>query len=208
MPLSGAAAAPPRRRRERKRAEREGRQRAPGGFRFLIAPNIAVARVRRLPSCATQAAADPDRAAPVTPDVMEQMQARSDEQLENERKYRSIAYSILGARAAERYDAQAARTWFEKAMVASTPPAGAHADPPHGRRVAGARRAPRRRPQDRGRAARPGGAVLAPAVRPARDGPDRAAARVEPAAARFAACWSCSAMHHRADRASGPASSS
>src|SRR5579871_111902 len=58
----------------------------------------------------------------LTPDVMEQMQARTDEQLEHERKYRSIAYSILGARAAERYDAQAARTWFEKAMVASTHP--------------------------------------------------------------------------------------
>jgi hypothetical protein len=58
----------------------------------------------------------------ITPDVMEQMQARTDEQLENERKYRSIAYSILGARAAERYDAQSARTWFEKAMVASTHP--------------------------------------------------------------------------------------
>jgi len=58
----------------------------------------------------------------LTPDVMEQMQARTDEQLENERKYRSIAYSILGARAAERYDAAAARAWFQKAMVASTHP--------------------------------------------------------------------------------------
>jgi hypothetical protein len=58
----------------------------------------------------------------LTPDVMEQMQARTDEQLENERKYRSVAYSILGARAAERYDAPAARSWFEKAMVASTHP--------------------------------------------------------------------------------------
>src|SRR6202140_4034341 len=58
----------------------------------------------------------------LTPDVMEQMQARSDEQLENERKFRSVAYSILGARAAERYDAKAARAWFEKAMVASRHP--------------------------------------------------------------------------------------
>jgi hypothetical protein len=58
----------------------------------------------------------------IGPDVMEQMQARSDEQLENERKYKSIAYSILGARAAERYDAQSARNWFQKAMVASTHP--------------------------------------------------------------------------------------
>jgi len=58
----------------------------------------------------------------LTPDVMEQMQARTDEQLENERKYRSVAYSILGARAAERYDAAAARGWFEKAVVSSTHP--------------------------------------------------------------------------------------
>jgi hypothetical protein len=58
----------------------------------------------------------------VAPDVMEQMQTRSNEQLEAEKKYRSIAFSILGARAAERYDAEAARSWFQKAMVASTHP--------------------------------------------------------------------------------------
>jgi hypothetical protein len=58
----------------------------------------------------------------VAPDVMEEMQTRSDEQLESERKYKSIAYSILGARAAERYDAAASRSWFQKAMVASTHP--------------------------------------------------------------------------------------
>jgi hypothetical protein len=58
----------------------------------------------------------------VAPDVMEQMQTRSNEQLEAEKKYRSIAFSILGARAAERYDADAARSWFQKAMVASTHP--------------------------------------------------------------------------------------
>ena len=58
----------------------------------------------------------------ITPDVMEQMQSRTDEQLESERKYRSVAYSILGARAAERYDAKASRAWFEKAMVASRHP--------------------------------------------------------------------------------------
>jgi hypothetical protein len=58
----------------------------------------------------------------VGPDVMEQMQTRSDEQLENERKHKSVAYAILGARAAERYDAAAARGWFQKAMVASPHP--------------------------------------------------------------------------------------
>jgi hypothetical protein len=58
----------------------------------------------------------------VAPDVMEQMQTRSNEQLEVEKKHRSIAFSILGARAAERYDAETARSWFQKAMVASTHP--------------------------------------------------------------------------------------
>ncbi|HXR14165.1 MAG TPA: hypothetical protein VN740_05840 [Solirubrobacteraceae bacterium] len=58
----------------------------------------------------------------IGPDVMEQMQGRSDEQLEGERKYKSIAYALLGARAAERYDAASARGWFQKALVASTHP--------------------------------------------------------------------------------------
>jgi hypothetical protein len=58
----------------------------------------------------------------IGPDVMEQMQARSDEQLENERKHKSIAYALLGARAAERYDAATARSWFQKALVSSTHP--------------------------------------------------------------------------------------
>ena len=58
----------------------------------------------------------------IGPDVMEQMQSRSDEQLEGERQYKSIAYALLGARAAERYDAATARGWFQKALVASTHP--------------------------------------------------------------------------------------
>jgi len=58
----------------------------------------------------------------IGPDVMEEMQTRSNEQLEAERKHRSVAFAILGARAAERYDADAARNWFQKAMVASTHP--------------------------------------------------------------------------------------
>jgi hypothetical protein len=55
-------------------------------------------------------------------DVMEQLQARTDEQLEGERKHKSLAYALLGARAAERYDAAAARSWFQKAMVAASHP--------------------------------------------------------------------------------------
>lgn len=49
------------------------------------------------------------------------MQTRTDEQLESETKYRSIAMSILGARAAERYDAPAARGYFQRAIAASRP---------------------------------------------------------------------------------------
>ena len=58
----------------------------------------------------------------IGPEVMEQMQSRSNEQLEGERKHKSIAYALLGARAAERYDAATARSWFQKALVASTHP--------------------------------------------------------------------------------------
>jgi hypothetical protein len=52
---------------------------------------------------------------------MEEMQERTNEQLEAETKYRSIALSILGSRAAERYDAEATRTYFRRALAASRP---------------------------------------------------------------------------------------
>lgn len=52
---------------------------------------------------------------------MQALERKSDEELEAETKYRSAAYAILGARAAERYDAEAARSWFQKAMVAARP---------------------------------------------------------------------------------------
>ncbi len=53
--------------------------------------------------------------------LMEEMQDRTDEQLESETKHRSIALALLGARAAERYDAAAARTYFQRAIAASRP---------------------------------------------------------------------------------------
>jgi hypothetical protein len=52
---------------------------------------------------------------------MEEMQERTTEQLEAETKYRSIALSILGSRAAERYDAEATRAYFRRALAASRP---------------------------------------------------------------------------------------
>jgi hypothetical protein len=53
--------------------------------------------------------------------LMLEMQGRSDEQLEAETKYRSVALAILGGRAAERYDAEASRGYFQRAIAASRP---------------------------------------------------------------------------------------
>ena len=52
---------------------------------------------------------------------MQALEQRSDEELERETKYKSAALSILGARAAERYDAAAAREYFRRAIAASRP---------------------------------------------------------------------------------------
>jgi hypothetical protein len=53
--------------------------------------------------------------------AMQQMETRSDEELEAETKYKAAAQAILGARAAERYDAKAARAHFQRAIAAARP---------------------------------------------------------------------------------------
>jgi hypothetical protein len=53
--------------------------------------------------------------------AMQQMESRSDEELEAETRYKSAAQAILGARAAERYDAKAARAHFQRAIAAARP---------------------------------------------------------------------------------------
>jgi hypothetical protein len=53
--------------------------------------------------------------------AMQQMESRSDEELEAETKFKSAAQAILGARAAERYDAKAARGHFQRAIAAARP---------------------------------------------------------------------------------------
>jgi hypothetical protein len=53
--------------------------------------------------------------------AMQQMENRSDEELEAETKYKAAAQAILGARAAERYDAKAARAHFQRAIAAARP---------------------------------------------------------------------------------------
>ncbi len=52
---------------------------------------------------------------------MQALEQRSDDELERETKYKSAALSILGARAAERYDAPAAREYFRRAIAAARP---------------------------------------------------------------------------------------
>jgi uncharacterized membrane protein len=53
--------------------------------------------------------------------AMQQLESRSDEELEAETKFKSAAQAILGARAAERYDAKAARAYFQRAIAAARP---------------------------------------------------------------------------------------
>src|SRR5450755_71061 len=53
--------------------------------------------------------------------AMQQMESRSDEELLAETKYKAAAQAILGARAAERYDAKAARAHFQRALAAARP---------------------------------------------------------------------------------------
>jgi hypothetical protein len=50
-----------------------------------------------------------------------QLETRTDEQLQGESKHRVAAQAILGARAAERYDAKAARAYFNEALAGAHP---------------------------------------------------------------------------------------
>ena len=50
-----------------------------------------------------------------------QLESRTDEQLMSESRHRVAAKAILGARAAERYDVQAARKYFNEALAGSHP---------------------------------------------------------------------------------------
>lgn len=53
--------------------------------------------------------------------AIEALEQRSDEELESETKYKSAAFAILGARAAERFDAEKARGYFQRAIAAARP---------------------------------------------------------------------------------------
>ena len=53
--------------------------------------------------------------------AMQQLEGRSDEELEKETRFKAAAQAILGTRAAERMDAQKAREHFRAAIAASRP---------------------------------------------------------------------------------------
>jgi hypothetical protein len=54
-------------------------------------------------------------------EAIQALEQRSDEELEAETKFKSAALSILGARASERFDAEAARSYFQRAIAAARP---------------------------------------------------------------------------------------
>jgi hypothetical protein len=53
--------------------------------------------------------------------AIQELEGRSDEELEAENRYKAAAQAILGARAAERYDAKKARAHFQRALAAARP---------------------------------------------------------------------------------------
>jgi tetratricopeptide (TPR) repeat protein len=53
--------------------------------------------------------------------AIQALEQRSDEELEAETKYKAAALAILGARASERFDADAARSYFQRAIAAARP---------------------------------------------------------------------------------------
>jgi hypothetical protein len=54
-------------------------------------------------------------------EAIQALEQRSDEELEAETKYKSAAMAILGARASERFDAEAARGYFQRAIASARP---------------------------------------------------------------------------------------
>src|ERR1700736_6982470 len=54
-------------------------------------------------------------------EAIQALEQRSDEEFQAETKYKAAALSILGGRAAERFDAEKARGYFQRAIAAARP---------------------------------------------------------------------------------------
>src|SRR3954464_6350178 len=56
--------------------------------------------------------------------AMQRLEERSDNELKRETRHKAAALAILGARAAERYDAKTARDYFRQSIAAARPQEG------------------------------------------------------------------------------------
>jgi hypothetical protein len=54
-------------------------------------------------------------------EAIQALEQRTDEELQGETKFKSAALAILGARAAERFDPEQARAYFQRAIAAARP---------------------------------------------------------------------------------------
>jgi uncharacterized integral membrane protein len=54
-------------------------------------------------------------------EAMQRLEHRTDEELQRETRHKSAAMALLGARAAERYDAKAAREYFRQSIAVARP---------------------------------------------------------------------------------------
>jgi hypothetical protein len=54
-------------------------------------------------------------------EAIQALEQRTDEELQSETKFKSAALAILGSRAAERFDAEQARGYFQRAIAAARP---------------------------------------------------------------------------------------
>jgi hypothetical protein len=54
-------------------------------------------------------------------EAIQALEKRTDEELEAETKYKAAALAILGGRASERFDADSARAYFQRAIAAARP---------------------------------------------------------------------------------------
>ena len=95
--------------------------------------------------------------------AIQQLETRTDEQLQSESKHRVAARAILGARAAERYDAKAARALLQRGAGRRHPQERPALRQMMKASLALAERRPGR-PQGGHREARTGAAHLAPAA--------------------------------------------
>src|SRR5215211_581221 len=72
-------------------------------------------------------------------EAMQRLEQRTDDELKRETRHKAAALAILGARAAERYDAKTAREYFRQSIAVARPQERLDQTPPSGRQLFGLR---------------------------------------------------------------------